>query len=164
MFAYRAAGKRKRVVIDSKEGSMRVHIPLLATGLLILSSASLPAASVTGNWFTHKAKSIVKITRCGAGVCGRIVWLRKALNSEGHPVRDERNRNERYRGRKVLGLRTFSGLKRAGPRLWSGLLYNPDDGRTYQGSITLLDASSIRVEGCRLGGGACGGRRWTRAQ
>ena len=143
---------------------MRLYIPLLAAGLLILSSASVPAAPVTGYWFTHKAKSMVRITRCGAGLCGRIVWLRKALNSRGRPVRDARNRDKRYRGRRVLGLRTFSRLAPSGPGRWSGLMYNPDDGHTYKASLTLLSAGSIRVEGCRVGGGICGGRRWTRAK
>ena len=107
---------------------------------------------------------MVRITQCGAGLCGQIVWLRKGLNSSGRPVRDARNRDKRFRTRKVLGLATFSGLKPSGPGRWSGLMYNPNDGRIYLGSLTLTSAISIRVEGCRLGGGACGGRRWTRAQ
>lgn len=143
---------------------MRLHIPLLAAGCLILSSVSVRAAPVTGYWFTYKAKSIIRITACGAGLCGQIVWLRKALDSRGAPVRDARNRDRRYRGRQVLGLTTFSGLAPAGPRRWSGLMYNPDDGRTYLGSITLLNTGAIRVRGCRLRGGACGEREWTRAR
>ena len=143
---------------------MRLHAPLLAAGLLILLSSSLIAAPVTGIWYTYGAKSIVKITQCGTGLCGQIVWLRKALDSEGQPMRDERNRDKRYRSRRVLGLLTFSGLAPSGPKRWSGLMYNPDDGRTYNGSLTFLDASSIRVEGCRLGGGLCGQRTWARAK
>lgn len=143
---------------------MRLHTPLLASSLLILSSASLFAAPVTGNWFTYKSKSMVRISQCGTGLCGQIVWLRKGLNSKGQPVRDERNRDKRYRARQVLGLTTFSGLAPSGPGRWSGLMYNPDDGRTYKGSLTILNASSIRVEGCRVGGGLCGQRSWVRAK
>jgi uncharacterized protein (DUF2147 family) len=61
-------------------------------------------------------------------------------------------------------LSTFSGLAPAGPKRWSGLMYNPDDGRTYKASLTILSASSIRVEGCRVGGGPCGARSWVRAK
>ena len=143
---------------------MRLHAPLLASGLLIFSSASLFAAPVTGNWYTYGAKSMVKITQCGNRLCGQIVWLRKGLNSSGQPVRDQRNRDTRHRARKVLGLSTFSGLAPAGKKRWSGLMYNPDDGRTYKASLTYLNASSIRVEGCRVGGGPCGTRSWVRAK
>ncbi len=143
---------------------MRLHTPLLASSLLILASAPLFAAPVTGNWYTYGAKSMVKITRCGKGLCGKIVWLRQKLDSEGRPLRDERNLNKGYRTRKVLGLSTFSGLSPAGPKRWSGLMYNPDDGRTYKASLTILSASSIRIEGCRVGGGPCGQRTWARAK
>ncbi len=143
---------------------MRLHTPLLAFSLLIFSNASLFAAPVTGNWYTYGAKSMVKITQCGKGLCGQIVWLRKGLGSDGQPVRDERNLNKRHRTRKVLGLSTFSGLAPAGPKRWSGLMYNPDDGRIYKASLTILNAGSIRVEGCRVGGGPCGMRTWARAK
>ena len=143
---------------------MRLHIPLLASSLLILSSSSLFAAPVTGHWFTYKAKSVVRITQCGSGLCGQIVWLRKGFDSSGRPVRDKLNRDKRFRSRQVLGLPTFSGLAPSGPGRWSGLMYNPDDGRIYSGSLTFVSAGSIRLEGCRLGGGPCGKRSWTRAK
>lgn len=143
---------------------MRLHLSPLAAGLLIFSYSSLSAAPITGHWLTHKAKAMVRITNCGAGLCGQIVWLRASLDARGNPVRDARNRDKRYRGRQVLGLTTFSGLAPSGPGRWSGVMYNPDDGRTYRASLTLLGSGSIRVEGCRLGGGICGMRNWTRAK
>jgi len=143
---------------------MRLHTPLLASSILILSSAALYAAPVTGNWYTYGSKSMVRITQCGAGLCGKIVWLRQKLNSEGQPMRDERNLNKQYRTRKVIGLATFSGLAPSGPKRWSGLMYNPDDGRTYKASLTFVSTGSIRVEGCRVGGGPCGQRSWVRAK
>ena len=142
---------------------MRFHTPLLASSLLILSSSSLLAAPVTGNWYTYGTKSMVKITQCGAGLCGKIVWLRNGLDSEGRPVRDERNLDKQYRTRQVLGLTTFSRLAPSGPKRWSGLMYNPGDGRTYKGSLTFVSSGAIRVEGCRIGGGPCGTRSWIRA-
>ena len=143
---------------------MRLRLSPLAAGLLIFSFSPLSAAPITGNWFTHKAKAMVSITKCGSGLCGRIVWLRASVDARGKPVRDVRNRDSRYRGRQVLGLTTFSGLAPVGPGRWSGVMYNPDDGRTYNASLTLMASGSIRVEGCRTGGGACGKRSWTRAK
>ncbi len=142
---------------------MRLCIPL-AAGLLFLNTSMLSATPITGHWVTHKSKAVVRISQCGPGLCGQIVWLRKGVDRKGQPVRDIRNRDKTRRGRQVLGLTTFSGLAPSGPGRWSGMMYNPDDGRTYNGSIVLTNNGSIRVEGCRLGGGPCGNRQWTRAK
>lgn len=141
---------------------MRLHTPLLASAFLISSGFSLAAGPLTGDWITHKARSMVRITECGAGLCGQIVWLRRGLNSGGGPVRDKRNRDRSLRDRQVLGLTTFSDLAPSGPGRWAGLMYNPNDGRTYLGSLTLTNSGSIQVRGCRVGGGICGRRKWTR--
>lgn len=143
---------------------MRLQSMLLAAAVLLPITGPAQAVSITGTWLTHKSKAKVQITRCGGGLCGRIIWLREGLDSAGKPVRDERNRNQRYRDRRVLGLTTFSGLKPVGPGQWSGIMYNPDDGRTYRASLTVLDNGSIRVDGCRVGGSACGERTWVRVQ
>jgi uncharacterized protein (DUF2147 family) len=142
---------------------MRLRSLLLAAVLFTTAGQSVDAASVNGVWFTHKAKAKVQITKCGAGLCGRIVWLRQAHDSRGRPVLDERNRNRQLRKRPVLGLRTFTGLQPMGPGRWTGLIYNPEDGRTYRANLMMSGTGAIRVEGCRVGGSACGARNWVRA-
>lgn len=143
---------------------MRLQSLLLAAAVFLPITGPAQAVSITGTWLTYKSKAKVQITRCGGGLCGRIVWLREELDSAGKPVRDERNRDERFRGRRVLGLTTFSGLKPTGPGKWSGIMYNPEDGRTYRTNLTVLDGRSLRVDGCRVGGSACGERTWVRAR
>ncbi len=142
---------------------MRLRAILLATVFLFSTGQAATAATVTGVWYTHLAKAKVKITRCGAALCGRIVWLRQSRYANGKPLRDERNRNARFRNRRVLGLRTFSGLRPSGPNRWSGLIYNPENGQSYRANLTLTTRRSIRVDGCRIGGIGCGSRSWTRA-
>lgn len=143
---------------------MRLRSVLVAAPLLLMAAQAAQATSVTGVWLTHKAKAKVEITQCGAGLCGRIVWLRAAYDSRGRPVLDKRNRNRQMRGRQVLGMQTFTALQPSGPGRWAGLIYNPEDGRTYRASLFVTPSGSIRVEGCRVAGSACGARNWTRAQ
>jgi len=39
----------------------------------------------------------------------------------------------------------FSG----GPKVWKGgKIYNPEDGNTYQGTITLVDDNTLNLRGC----------------
>ncbi len=119
---------------------------------------------MTGHWFTHKSKAMVRITQCWAGLFGQIVWLRQGVDSKGQPVRDLRNRYKRLRVRRVMGLTNFSELTPSSPGQWSSPMYNPDDGRTYKASITLSGTGSISVHGCRVGGSIYGTRTWTRVQ
>ena len=44
---------------------------------------------------------------------------------------------------------------------WSGRLYNTDNGKTYNGKLSELDARTIRVEGC-VASILCGGENMTR--
>lgn len=143
---------------------MRLRSCLLSAGFLALSISPLTAGPVTGNWMTHQSKAMVNISQCGPSLCGKIVWLSQPTDSAGKPVRDVRNRNPALRDRAVMGMRTFSGLSPDGPNKWSGTMYNPDDGRTYNGSITLTKSGRLYVRGCRVGTGTCGARKWTRAQ
>jgi uncharacterized protein (DUF2147 family) len=45
---------------------------------------------------------------------------------------------------------------------WAGQVYNAEDGKTYSGSITLVDAKTLTLQGCALGGLICKSRTWTR--
>ena len=137
---------------------------LLSAVFLVISAVYAMAAPVHGYWLTHKSKGMIRISPCGPGLCGQVVWLRQPLNKAGQPVRDIKNRDARLRGRPVMGLTTFSGLAPVAPNQWSGTFYNPEDGRIYRGSITLVSQSQIKVQACRINSGTCGSRNWKRAQ
>ena len=56
----------------------------------------------------------------------------------------------------------IAGFK-GGPEKWSGgTLYNPGDGHTYGGSLTLLDPDHLLLKGCVLFGLVCKSQTWTR--
>lgn len=143
---------------------MRLRPAILSAAFLLFSSPPLFADPVSGYWLTHKSKGMVQISQCGAGLCGQIIWLRQSTDRKGQPARDVRNRNPELRGRPVMGLTTFSGLAPIGPNQWAGPMYNPDDGRTYNGKVTLTAPGKLHIRGCRQRSGICGSRTWTRAQ
>lgn len=104
----------------------------------------------------------MKISKCGGGICGVIVWLREPHDTAtGQPATDSKNSNPALAKRPMTGLPLFSGMQPAGPNKWSGPIYNADDGSTYASSITVTSAETLRVEGCV--GALCGGETWTRA-
>ncbi|MBJ7405557.1 MAG: DUF2147 domain-containing protein [Bradyrhizobium sp.] len=133
---------------------------VLLTALLGTSAAR--AQSADGTWLTQAGDARVKISKCGGGICGHVVWLREPYDtSTGQPATDSKNPNPALARRPMIGLPLFSGMEPVGPNKWSGQIYNADDGSTYASNISLTGADSLRVEGCV--GALCGGETWTRA-
>jgi uncharacterized protein (DUF2147 family) len=135
-----------------------IAISMLAGALPAYAQA---AGEVTGTWLTQQGDARVRVSKCGGGICGVIVWLRDPIDSAtGKPAVDNKNPNPSLATRPMMGLPLFSGMQPSGPNRWSGQIYNADDGSSYASHISLGDANSLRVEGCV--GGLCGGETWSR--
>ena len=138
-------------------------IAAIAAILLAAPSARAQGAGeVTGVWLTQAGDARVRVSKCGGGICGVVVWLREPHDTAtGQPATDSKNPNPSLARRPIIGLPLFSGMQPSGPNKWSGQIYNADDGSTYASSVTMTSADSLRVEGCI--GALCGGETWTRA-
>ena len=129
--------------------------------------AALPAKVQTGLepsgvWLTQAGDAKVRVSKCGGGICGVVVWLKDPINpSTGKPQVDDKNPNPSLARRPIIGLPLFSGMAASGPNKWSGQIYNADDGGTYASSISLSGPDTLKVEGCV--GALCGGESWTRS-
>lgn len=132
----------------------------LAASLAALASPAL-AGDPTGLWQTPTNGGQVRIERCGQALCGTLVTsdhIRRDPNA-----RDERNKNEALRGRTLRNLPMLSGFT-GGPTEWrGGAVYNPADGGTYRGTITLTDADTLRLRGCIVAP-LCKTQTWTRVR
>jgi uncharacterized protein (DUF2147 family) len=101
---------------------------------IFLATAGAALASPAGLWRVEDGTGNVKITRCGKAYCG--------FAENGAPV--------------------FEPMRPSGPNAWSGVIRDSRDNSQYDGTITLLDANTLRVHGCEPGGGMCGDQTWTR--
>jgi uncharacterized protein (DUF2147 family) len=108
-------------------------------------------APLEGEWLTKDGTTKVRFERCDGRPCGRIVWLREPIDpTTGQPRRDGKNENAAFRDRPLVGLLLMANLTQDSPTAWSGALYNPQDGRTYRGSLKRLDANRLELSGCVL--------------
>jgi uncharacterized protein (DUF2147 family) len=137
--------------------------------IAVLALVGLPGVhaqtggEVGGVWLTQAGDARVRVSRCGGGICGVVVWLRDPINSAtGKPQVDDKNPNPALAKRPMIGLPLFSGMHPSGPNRWSGQIYNADDGSSYVSNVSLSGADTLRVEGCM--GALCGGETWTRAE
>ncbi|WP_426411335.1 DUF2147 domain-containing protein [Bradyrhizobium ganzhouense] len=137
-------------------------LSVLLAALSGATAAQAQSADASGTWLTQAGDARVKISKCGGGICGVIVWLREPHDTAtGQPATDSKNPNPALAKRPMIGLPLFSGMQPAGPSKWSGEIYNADDGSTYASSVSVTGAETLRVEGCV--GALCGGETWTRS-
>ena len=125
-----------------------------------LAAPSVSANSINGNWITQDKDAIVKISKCGATVCGRI---HKYLVTPpgGVNQKDINNPNKKLRNRKLLGMAVLTGFKRDGNK-WRGRIYDPKTGKSYRSVVQLQGSNGLKVEGCIAF--LCQGQNWRRAR
>ncbi len=126
-----------------------------------ISAAGAQDASPTGVWLTQKGDARIQVSNCGSGICGKVVWLKDAIDPEtGKPMTDSRNRDPALASRPMVGVQLFIGMNPTGPGAWAGRIYNADDGGIYDSKVRVLSAGQLHVEGCL--GAICGGEVWTK--
>jgi uncharacterized protein (DUF2147 family) len=127
-----------------------------------------PAASraanridVTGLWNAPgDGGSTVRLERCDDGLCGYIVT---SPHIQADPrQKDIRNRDAAQRGRPLRNL-MFMKVRPIGPGRWGdGWVYNPEDGGTYKGVMTLHPDGALSLKGCIVAP-LCKTQTWRRA-
>jgi uncharacterized protein (DUF2147 family) len=104
------------------------------------AASTLPSAnSPLGVWLTEEKEGKVRIEACGANLCGYSVD--KKSNQNGEQV--------------LINMKP-------GKDKWSGRIFDPNSGSSYDSTIALKGTDSLRVQGCAFGGMFCGGQTWTR--
>jgi uncharacterized protein (DUF2147 family) len=138
---------------------------LSMVGLLMLLGATAGFAQgqgILGLWTTDKGKGRVEIVKCAApkqGLCGTIVWISEPNDKDGKPQTDKANKNASLRNRPIVGLQIFEGWREAGANKWTGSVYDPEDGQSYDIDITLA-GSDLTLKGCIAF--LCDSDTWTR--
>jgi len=108
----------------------------MLTALLAAVPAKAQAGGPDGIWLTQAGDAKVRVSKCGGGICGVVVWLKDPIDpATGKPQIDDKNSNPALAKRPIIGLSLFAGMRPAGANKWSGQIYNADDGKTYASSI-----------------------------
>lgn len=113
--------------------------------VLAATSSTALAADPQGVWLTEDKDAALTITQCGGQLCGRIIWLESATDRSGSPRLDHNNPDPAKQTQQICGLVVITGLKPSGPSTWDGSVYNPQDGNTYSGTITVLSDATLKL-------------------
>ncbi|NQV95329.1 MAG: DUF2147 domain-containing protein [Sphingomonadales bacterium] len=136
----------------------------MAAGLIpaamIFATPALAADSIHGDWITQERDAIIKISKCGTSVCGRIYkYLVTPPNGTGQ--KDIHNPDKKLRDRKLLGMSILTGFTPDGD-IWRGKVYDPKSGKTYRSEVSLKSTNSLKMKGCLAF--FCQGQDWARAK
>jgi len=140
-----------------------MKLSLLAAAATLAASLAAPAlaADPTGLWQTPTNGGQVRISRCGQALCGVLVTSNHIRATPN--MLDEKNRDASLRTRTLRNLPLLNGFT-GGPTEWrGGTVYNPDDGRTYSGTITMQNDNTLRLQGCVVRP-LCRNQTWTRVR
>jgi uncharacterized protein (DUF2147 family) len=126
---------------------MRTFIPraALALSTIVALSGAARAAEPTGTWLRDNGNAQVRVAACGGALCGVIAWVKDPS------------------GPGKVGQRVFYSMVPDGNGGWSGQAFNPEDGRTYSGTMT-VSGNHLKTAGCVLGGLICKSVGWSRVK
>ena len=138
----------------------RVSIAAVAVlGALLAAPAAIAQSSIEGTWITPQ-KAEVTIAPCGLSYCGTLSWI---VIPDENSAACEMNRDAfalqmvdfqnpdpsgRARAHGGLGIKTL----RADSTRTDGVIYNAQDGKSYDGIVTVIGPDTIELgNGCAFG-------------
>jgi len=124
---------------------------------LLLSTTTVLGSGtddILGIWKTELDESKVEIYRCGEKICGKIVWLKRPVYTDGSdgrvgtPIIDRKNPDPDLRNRPLIGLQIMQGFSELGDATWGGgSCYDPKSGKSYRGKIRLAAPGRLELRG-----------------
>ena len=113
---------------------IRLQSKLVKTLVFLLFSLGLAtstrAADPYGVWMRPSTGTQVNFYDCGGKLCGKVV-----------AVKDQSRRSE-------VGTVIMTGASQSGDNQWKGNLLNTENGKTYNGVVTMTGPNALRLEGC----------------
>ncbi len=110
---------------------------------------------ILGFWYNEEHDGIIEIYKCADKYCGRIVWAKEPdypeddkMGRSGQRRVDDKNPDPNLRNRPVVGLKMMNGFIFDGGNKWkSGSVYDPKNGKTYSGTLTLIAPNKLNLRG-----------------
>lgn len=131
-------------LFDNNPGIMKKII--LTVALAAMSFVGAFAQDVLGKWKLEDGSAIVEVYKEGDHYNGRVVWLAEPTDPNGVPYKDAMNPDPKLQSREIMGLNMLHGLKKDGNKYGNGMIYDPNNGKTYFCSMK-VDGDILKVHG-----------------
>ena len=114
--------------------------------------ASAQGPGVEGVWSNPKGSVEVRTGTCGDKLCGVVVYASQQAQADARKAGAQ----------PLIGTTLLRDYKADGTAHWSGQVFVPDRKASYYSTIQLVDAQTLKVSGCILGGLICKSQLWHR--
>lgn len=142
----------------------RIVAALFATVSLGTQTHAAGLPDPTGLWLIADERARIRVEKCGAQdaqICGFVVWMKSPLDDDGKPRVDSKNPDPKKRTRPVLGHQMMMGLKPGPDDRYRGKVYDYEEGKFVDVSVSIDDSDELEIHGCLLAI-LCGSQSWTR--
>lgn len=136
----------KNVIIITFVGMMlMIAVTAFATG----------SDDILGVWNNEERDAKIEIYKCGDKYCGKVIWLKEPNYPEGSkdgipgtPRLDHNNPDPSLRKTPIIGLNIVHDFSSADGHTWfGGTVYDPKNGNTYRGKMTLVSPNQLNLRG-----------------
>jgi uncharacterized protein (DUF2147 family) len=131
---------------------MRALLILLA--LAGAAQAAPRASGPEGVWRNGRDSVRIRVSRCGQGLCGRVVQATPEAEDDAAGGGTHR----------LVGTELFRELRPDPDGRWYGAVFVPDIGREVEGSLAQTGRDTLVAEGCLFAGIGCKAQTWTRVR
>ncbi|GAA0315841.1 DUF2147 domain-containing protein [Sphingomonas oligophenolica] len=125
---------------------------LVAVAAMTSPSLAWAADPSFGIWTNPKSSVHVRSERCGERMCGVVVWASEKAKADAR----------KGSAGPLIGSRLFQDFTLETPGVWRGKVFVPDIGKTFSGTIRVIDNDTIVGSGCLIGRMGCKSQQWTR--
>ena len=115
--------------------------------LLSLNVTLFSQRQIIGKWLSEDKEGITEIYEQNGKFYGKIVWLKKANDDKGSPLKDTENPVPKLRQRPLLELVIINELSYNNKGWSNGSVYDPKSGKTYACKLWLTNDNTLNVRG-----------------
>jgi uncharacterized protein (DUF2147 family) len=124
----------------------------MLAGSSLIPTSPANAAPVEGIWQNRNGTMEVQVAPCGRAYCGTVVAAR------GAAIADAREGGLT----RLVGTTVMKDYAQAADGSWHGSVFVPKLGRHLSSKLIFVDADTVQISGCVLGGLVCKAKTWRR--
>ncbi|MBT2187245.1 DUF2147 domain-containing protein [Sphingobium nicotianae] len=134
---------------------MRPRGAITLAALACLGTGALAQGQPHNAVWTNPQRSVhVRAEPCGRespAMCGTVIWANAKAQADARRGGTD----------PLIGARLFQNFVPEGKSAWRGKVLVPDINKTFSGTIILVDAKTLRAQGCLIGRIGCKSQTWT---
>ena len=121
---------------------------VLATLSCVQSIASEDLSRIEGVWLNEDGDGWIELVIVSGELTGSIAGSPQDPHNRNPPRLDGQNPDPALRSRPLLGLTILAGFRHEADGRWvGGQIYDPNSGKTYRGTISILDDNTLDLRG-----------------